>query len=243
METPANMHEVRTKIHALNWLEIAETLDCQGYALIKEFINGHQCKTLRKGYNQRTLYRKTVNMERHSFGIGEYKYFQYPLPTLIQTIRENVYPYLVPLVNAWMANLGIEKKFPANLSEFIKECKINNQLVPTPLILKYKRGGFNTLHQDLYGEVYFPIQMVMMLSKPNTDYKGGEFVITEQIPRAQSKAIVLTPGQGDMLLFASNFRPIKSKKSYYRAKMRHGISKILEGERLAAGIIFHDAEK
>jgi hypothetical protein len=180
-------------------------------------------------------------MERYRFGLGEYKYFDYPLPRLIQTIREMVYPRLVPIANTWMKQLIIDKQFPGTLPEMQTLCQQNNQLKPTVLILKYGEGGHNTLHQDLYGEVYFPIQAVLFLNEPDEDYTGGEFVLTQQTPRAPSKAIVLKPKKGDMLLFTTNFRPIKGNKGYYRAMMKHGVSEIHSGERYALGIIFHNA--
>jgi hypothetical protein len=180
-------------------------------------------------------------MERYRFGSGEYKYYKYPLPPIITDLRENVYPQISPVANKWMAELGIDKQFPATHQEMKELCHAAGQTKPTTLILKYGEGGFNTLHQDLYGEVYFPIQMVFMLDQINEDYTGGEFVITEQIPRAQSKANVLTPGMGDMILFTTNFRPVKGSKGYYRVNMKHGVSPLHSGQRHSLGIIFHDA--
>jgi hypothetical protein len=152
-----------------------------------------------------------------------------------------MYPKLVPVANAWMKALNIEVDYPDSLAELLKRCHENDQTKPTALILKYGEGGFNTLHQDLYGEIYFPIQMVLFLSDPDVDYEGGEFVLTEQVPRAQSKAIVLRPKLGDVLLFTTNFRPVKGTRGYYRANMRHGVSQVHKGARYTLGIIFHDA--
>jgi hypothetical protein len=180
-------------------------------------------------------------MERHRFGMGEYKYFSYPLPDVVASIRKSIYPYLSVIANTWMKALNISTIFPSNLETLQEQCKNNNQTKPTALILKYGPGGFNTLHQDIYGDVYFPIQTVIMLSQPGEDYTGGEFVLTEQVPRAQSKAIVLTPQKGDMLIFTTNFRPARGSKGYYRANMKHGISEVHSGKRMAMGIIFHDA--
>ena len=180
-------------------------------------------------------------MERHRFGLGEYKYFDYPLPDIIQTIRENIYPQLVPIANQWMEMLKIDKQFPDTFQELQAECHSNQQSKPTALLLKYGKGGFNTLHQDLYGEVYFPIQTAFLLNEPDIDFTGGEFVLTQQVPRAQSKAIILTPGIGDMIIFTTNFRPAKGKKGYYRINMKHGVSEVHSGERHTAGVIFHDA--
>jgi len=180
-------------------------------------------------------------MERYRFGSGEYKYFNYPLPNLIQRIRTGIYPKLAPIANAWFKALNIEKVFPDTHQELLQQCNQNNQLKATVLILKYGKGGHNTLHQDLYGDIYFPIQTVLFLSEPGEDFTGGEFVLTQQTPRAQSKAIVLKPGKGDLLAFTTNFRPVKGTKGYYRANMKHGVSEIHEGERYTLGIIFHDA--
>ena len=180
-------------------------------------------------------------MERYRFGLGEYKYFNYPLPNLIQNIRENIYPKLAPIANAWMKVLNIHKIFPNTHQELLKQCNDNNQTKATVLILKYGKGGYNTLHQDLYGEIYFPIQTVLFLNEPDEDFTGGEFVLTQQTPRAQSKAIVLKPKKGDMLIFTTNFRPVKGTKGYYRVNMKHGVSAIHSGERHTLGIIFHDA--
>ncbi|WP_211217498.1 2OG-Fe(II) oxygenase [Segetibacter koreensis] len=182
-------------------------------------------------------------MERYRFGLGEYKYFDYPLPGLIQTIKEEIYPKLAPIANKWMNVLHIEKEFPCKFEELQRLCHNNNQTKPTVLILKYGKGGHNTLHQDLYGDIFFPIQMVLFLNEPAEDYLGGEFVLIQQTPRAQSKAIVLQPRKGDMLIFTTNFRPVKGSKGYYRANMKHGVSEVHEGERHTLGIIFHDALK
>ena len=180
-------------------------------------------------------------MERHRFGLGEYKYFSYPLPEVIASVRQEIYPYLSAIANTWMKALNINVLFPKQLEQLHEQCRTNNQIKPTVLILKYGKGGFNTLHQDLYGDIYFPLQAVVMLTQPETDYTGGEFVLTEQVPRAQSKAIVLKPNKGDMLIFTTNFRPAKGSKGYYRAAMRHGVSEVHNGNRMAMGIIFHDA--
>ena len=163
-------------------------------------------------YDNPDSYRKTVIMERYRFGLGEYKYFSYPLPHLIQTIREETYPKLAPVANTWINVFHIEKNFPNKFDELKKLCHDNNQTKPTVLILKYGKGGHNTLHQDLYGEIFFPIQLVLFLNEPDKDYSGGEFVLTQQTPQAQSKAIVLKPGKGDMLMFTTNFRPVKEAR-------------------------------
>jgi hypothetical protein len=213
----------------------------KGYAVIKDLLTVDQCQSLKQIYENPGLFRKTVIMERHLYGRGEYKYFSYPLPDLVQTIRERLYPYLVPVANRWMQVLRTGFPFPESFFDFQARCIDRQQTLPTPLILKYKQGGYNTLHQDLYGEVYFPIQSVLFLSEPDRDYTGGEFVLTEQIQRRQSKATVIRPSKGDMLLFATSFRPVRGLKRYYRATMRHGVSEVLHGERYTLGMIFHDA--
>ncbi len=235
------MEALKRKIQAIDWHLITENLNNNGYVIVPKILSENQCEKFINEYNNLNIYRKTVVMERYRFGLGEYKYFDYPLPQSIQVIRENLYPNLVSVTNLWMKVLKIDKKFPTTLKELLAQCHANNQLKPTPLILKYGKKGFNTLHQDLYGEIYFPLQTVFFLNEPEKDYTGGEFVLIQQIPRAQSKAIVLKPKKGDMLIFTTNFRPAKGKKGYYRIHMKHGVSELKNGERHTLGIIFHDA--
>ncbi len=235
------MNNIASQGFKVKWDEVEESLHNKGYAVVPGFLEPNMCNALKELYDQKEGYRKTVIMERYRFGLGAYKYFDYPLPKIIQDLRSELYPHLVPIANLWMKALKIEKTFPETHQELVAQCKEQNQLKPTPLILKYGKGGFNTLHQDLYGEVYFPIQAVLFLSDPDVDYGGGEFVMTQQTPRAQSKAIVLRPKRGDMLLFTTNFRPVKGKKGYYRVNMKHGVSELHYGERYTLGIIFHDA--
>jgi len=233
-------HTLKDHIKNLDWDQINNTLHDKGFVIIKKVLDEKNCDILINDY-EADAYRKTVNMERYRFGYGEYKYYKYPLPAIISDLREGVYPQIVPVANKWMAELGIDKRFPQTHEEMKQLSHKAGQTKPTALILKYAKGGFNTLHQDLYGEVYFPIQMVFMLDQHNSDYTGGEFVIAEQIPRAQSKANVLTPGMGDMVLFTTNFRPVKGSKGYYRVNMKHGVSPVHSGKRHSLGIIFHDA--
>ncbi len=229
------------EISDINWQNIIEEMHEKGFALVPKLLSCDQCTELINGYKNPNVYRKTVVMERYRFGLGEYKYFNYPLPNLIQSIRENIYPKLVPIVNVWMKVLNLDTVFPETHQELLKQCNENNQTKATVLILKYGKGGHNTLHQDLYGDVYFPIQTVLFLNEQDQDFTGGEFVLTQQTPRAQSKAIVLKPKKGDMLIFTTNFRPVKGTKGYYRVNMKHGVSEIHSGERHTLGIIFHDA--
>ncbi|AZA85238.1 prolyl 4-hydroxylase subunit alpha [Chryseobacterium lactis] len=235
------MINIIQKIKNTDWPLITEEMHQKGYSVISNLLSEEDCDSLRSAYNQPDLYRKTVVMARHRFGLGEYKYFNYPLPDLIQTVRTQIYPYLAPIANSWFKALHINIQYPLQHEEFLKQCHSNQQQKATPLILKYEKGGFNTLHQDLYGDIYFPIQIVLMLSDPEKDFTGGEFVLTQQVPRAQSKAIVLQPKKGDILIFTTNFKPEKGNKGYYRVNMKHGVSEVKEGSRYALGIIFHDA--
>jgi hypothetical protein len=227
-------------VSSIDWQYVTSEMHEKGYVVVQRVLTSDTCNEITENYDNYD-YRKTVVMERHRFGLGEYKYFSYPLPYLIQRARTEIYPMLVPIANTWMERLNLDTLFPAQFDDLQKLCHKNGQLKPTPLILKYGRGGFNTLHQDLYGDVYFPIQLAFFLSEPEEDYTGGEFVLTEQVPRAQSKAIVLRPRKGDMIIFTTNFRPVKGSRGYYRAAMRHGVSEVLSGERHTLGVIFHDA--
>jgi hypothetical protein len=235
------MEQIRSKIENTDWEKLAEGLHQKGYAVIPEFLSAKQCEDLIQLYDNPTVYRKTVVMERYRFGLGEYKYFNYPLPGIIQFIRTYIYPKLVPVANVWMKALNINNTFPETHEALLLLCREYDQLKPTPLILKYGKGGYNTLHQDLYGEVYFPMQAVLFLNEPDEEYSGGEFVLIEQIPRAQSKAIVLKPKKGNMLIFTTGFRPAKGNRGYYRVTMKHGVSEVHSGSRHTLGIIFHDA--
>jgi uncharacterized protein len=232
------MHE---KIADVNWQTVTGEMNEKGYALVSRFLLGQSCDELTSKYNSSDLYRKTITMERHRFGLGEYKYFKYPLPDLIQNIRTAIYPKLAPIANAWMKMLNIERHFPDTFNDLQRLCHDNSQTKPTVLILKYSKRGYNTLHQDLYGEIFFPFQLVFFLNEPEVGYTGGEFVLTEQIPRAQFKAIVLKPSKGDMLIITTNFRPIKGSKGHFRAQMGHGVGEVHDGQRHVLGIIFHDS--
>jgi uncharacterized protein len=224
-----------------DWQSVTENMNQNGYAIIPNLLSNEECEMLKSSYNDSTVYRKTVIMERHRFGLGEYKYFNYPLPQLVQTIRTTMYEKLAPIANIWFKVLNIKTQFPLEHEKLLEQCHQNGQKKATVLILKYGKGGFNTLHQDLYGAIYFPLQIVFMLDEPNKDFTGGELVLTQQIPRAQSKAIVLNPQKGDVLIFTTNFKPEKGSKGYYRVNMKHGVSEVKTGERHTLGIIFHDA--
>ncbi len=225
----------------MDWKPVYSALNEKGFAVIPGLWSAGECEKIRGYYDDVDQYRNVINMERYRFGRGEYKYFKYPLPPTIQQLRHSFYAPLAELANQWMSALGIAENYPDNHEGLILRCQAKGQSRPTPLILKYTTGGFNTLHQDLYGEVYFPLQVVIALSQHGRDFDGGEFVMTEQAPRAQSKAQVITLNEGDAMIFTTNFRPVKGVRGYYRAAMKHGISEVRSGERYALGIIFHDA--
>lgn len=237
----ADTGKMEARLREKDWENAGRDLHEQGYTILPNVLTAGECGDLVQSYHSSELFRKTISMERYRFGLGEYKYFHYPLPDLITIIRQTVYPYLAPIADQWMKVLGIDRQFPATHQAFKKLCHDKGQIHPTILLLKYGQGGFNTLHQDLYGDIYFPMQLVLFLNEPEVDYTGGEFVLTEQIPRAQSKANVLQPKCGDMLIFPTSFRPVKGSKRYYRVNMKHGVSPLHKGSRHTLGIIFHDA--
>ncbi|RWY57553.1 prolyl 4-hydroxylase subunit alpha [Mucilaginibacter gilvus] len=233
--------DLQQRIEQTDWKEIAESLNNKGYATVPQILSADECDGLRHQYGDDTLYRKTIVMENHGYGMGQYKYYNYPLPGIVEGLRRMIYPNIAPVANNWMQALGIAKTFPGTLKELTELCHAHAQNRPTPLILKYGKGGYNAMHQDLYGEIFFPMQLVVCLNQPGQDFEGGEFVLIEQRPRMQSKAIVLNPGKGDMLIFTTNFRPAKGSKGYHRVNMRHGVSELSGGERHTLGVIFHDA--
>lgn len=225
----------------MNWPQHQFNLNEKGYTIIPDVLSREECEHAIGFYKDTHLYRTTINMKRYRFGEGEYKYFNYPLPPFIQVLREEFYKPLSPIANQWMNHLSIDKQFPEEHEGLIKLCHEHDQHRPTPLILHYTSGGFNTLHQDLYGVIYFPFQVVLVLTQYGRDHEGGELVLVEQTPRAQSKAEVLKPNQGDAVIFTTNFRPVRGTRGYYRANVKHGVSEVKSGERYALGIIFHDA--
>jgi len=229
-------------LNSIDTVSLREQLNQDGFTIVKKVLTKGECQSIIKLYEAQQFFRKTIEMERSRFGVGQYKYLNYPLPELIQKLRQNLYPYLYTIANSWSKSLRLNIEYPAIHQEFLNTCKKYGQTLATPLILKYHSGGHNTLHQDMYGEIYFPLQAVVCLNQPDEDFEGGEFVITEQVPRAQSKANVLKPRQGDIIIFATRFRPKKGVKGYYRANMKHGISKVQSGVRHTLGIIFHDAQ-
>jgi hypothetical protein len=225
----------------LNWPDLLAGLDERGYAVLPGLFGGRECKSVAGLYADEAAFRSRVVMARHNFGRGEYKYLRYPLPPLVAELREALYPRLAPLANRWHERLGLEPRFPARLDAYLARCHAAGQERPTPLILKYEEDDYNCLHQDLYGELVFPIQATVLLSRPGEDFTGGEFLLVEQRPRMQSKGEIVPLGQGDAVLFAVNYRPVAGTRGDYRVTMRHGVSRLRSGQRLTLGIIFHDA--
>jgi len=229
-------------LNDITWERVSRDLDAEGNAVIKGVLAPEECDEVRMLYDKDELFRSKVVMEQHGFGRGEYRYFRYPLPDLIRDIRTTIYPHLVPVANKWNEAMGISIRFPPTHAEYIRRCHDAGQNKPTPLILKYGPDDYNCLHQDLYGEHVFPLQVAVLLSEPQKDFTGGEFVMTEQRPRMQSRPIVVALGKGDGVVFAVHHRPVQGKKSVYRVNLRHGVSRIRSGSRHTLGIIFHDAK-
>jgi hypothetical protein len=218
-----------------------DDLDTRGYAVIQQLVTSAQCDELAALYPAEERFRSRVLMARHGFGQGEYKYFRYPLPGLIARLRNALYPRLAPIANRWNAAMGLKARFPEKHAQFLKRCHAAGQRRPTPLLLRYGPGDYNCLHQDLYGEHVFPLQLTILLSEPGKDFNGGEFVLTEQRPRMQSRAEVVPLAKGDAVVFAVHHRPVQGTRAVYRVNMRHGVSRVRSGSRQTAGIIFHDA--
>lgn len=232
---------IANRVRALDWKRLAEDLDARGYAVIKRLIGVKECTALAHLYEQDRLFRSRVVMARHGYGRGEYKYFRYPLPRTIAGLRTALYPQLAPIANRWHEAMGSAVRYPAKHAGFIARCHRAGQLRPTPLLLKYEADDYNCLHQDLYGEHVFPLQLTILLSRPGRDFTGGEFVLAEQRPRMQSRAEVVALGQGDAVVFAVHQRPVQGARGTYRVNLRHGVSRVRSGRRQTAGIIFHDA--
>jgi hypothetical protein len=233
---------VATRVAELDWTALAASLDAQGCATTGPLLTADECAALAESYPQDKLFRSRVIMSRHGFGRGEYKYFAYPLPELIQRLRTALYPHLADVANRWNAAMGIAPRFPQAHEDFLKRCHQAGQPRPTPLLLQYGPGDYNCLHQDLYGEHVFPLQATVLLSKPGVDFSGGEFVLTEQRPRMQSRAEVVTLRQGEAVIFPVHHRPVQGTRGIYRVNMRHGVSRIRDGHRHTLGVIFHDAK-
>ena len=238
---PESLFTMDARMAALDWDEIAASLDANGCAVIRSVLSAHECESLAALYDDDKCFRSRVVMARHGFGRGEYKYFSYPLPELIAGLRTSLYPLLAPIANHWNEAMGIAVRYPQRHADFIARCHAAGQTRPTPLLLRYGSGDYNCLHQDLYGEHVFPLQVVLLLAEPGRDFDGGEFVMTEQRPRMQTRAMVLPLRQGDAAVIAVHQRPVQGTRGVYRVHMRHGVSSLRSGRRHTAGIIFHDA--
>jgi len=229
------------RLQAYDWGGLADELDMYGCAMLEALLSPKECVALAGLYADDGRFRSRVVMGRHGFGRGEYRYFNYPLPDVVAELRDAAYPLLAPIANRWNASMGLAVRYPATHAEFIERCHAAGQQRPTPLLLQYGAGDYNCLHQDLYGEHVFPLQLAILLSEPVRDFSGGEFVLTEQRPRMQSRVEVVPLRQGDAVLFAVHQRPVQGTRGSYRVNMRHGVSRVRSGHRHTLGIIFHDA--
>lgn len=225
----------------LDWKVIEASLWQRGYAKTNPLLTAEECDALVSLYSKDQLFRSRIDMKRFRFGEGQYKYFKYPLPPLVQALRESIYPRLAVIANAWAKTLGQPESFPLTHDKLLAFCRRNGQTKPTPLLLRYAAGDYNCLHQDIYGAVAFPLQLTAFLSRPDRDFAGGEFLLVEQRPRAQSRGEVLAPEQGEIVIFATRHRPVQGTRGYYRVNMRHGVSTVRSGSRFTLGVIFHDA--
>ena len=230
------------RVGAYDWQALAGELDSYGCAVLPKLLLSEECRGIAALYSDESHFRSHIHMARHGFGKGEYRYFRYPLPDLLGGFRTALYPHLAGVANAWNARMGLDERYPDEHASFLKQCHDAGQTRPTPLLLQYVPGDFNCLHQDLYGDLAFPIQVAILLSEPGTDFTGGEFVLTEQRPRMQSRAEVVPLRQGDAVAFAVHNRPVQGSKGSYRVNLRHGVSRLRSGMRHTVGIIFHDAK-
>jgi hypothetical protein len=234
--------DIADRIAALDWERIAGDLDVHGCATTGPLLTAGECAALSSRYDEDKIYRSRVIMARHGFGRGEYKYFAYPLPNIIAELRGALYPPLAAVANRWNEQLGLEQRFPAGHAAWLKLCHAAGQTKPTPLLLQYGAGDYNCLHQDVYGELVFPLQVAFLLSRPAEDFTGGEFVLTEQRPRMQSRAEVVPLRRGEGVIFPVHHRPVQGTRGVYRVNMRHGVSRLRSGKRHTLGIIFHDGK-
>jgi hypothetical protein len=232
---------VEAHVGAYDWPALAGELDDYGCAVLPRLLSSEECRRIASLYSDESHFRSHVNMARHGFGKGEYRYFTYPLPELVDGLRTALYPHLAGVANAWNGRMATSERYPDNHASFLRRCHAAGQTRPTPLLLQYVPGDFNCLHQDLYGDLAFPIQVATLLSEPGVDFTGGEFVLTEQRPRMQSRAEVVPLRQGDGVAFAVHNRPVRGSKGDYRVNLRHGVSRVRSGMRHTVGIIFHDA--
>ncbi len=233
--------DIRERLDKLDWKAIEQALWEFGYAKTPAVLTSTECEQLVALYTDPTRFRRRIDLARYRFGVGEYQYFATPLPPLVQDLRTAAYPPLAALANGWMQALGIAERYPQALTDLLERCRRHGQTKPTPLLLRYEAGGYNCLHQDVYGEVVFPLQLTCFLSRPGVDYTGGEFLLVEQRPRAQSRGEAIATEQGEIIIFATRERPVAGARGYYRVKMRHGVSRVRSGLRYTLGVIFHDA--
>jgi len=233
--------DLAARVRAVDWTALAGDLDARGNALIPRLMVPAECRAIAGLYPRDERFRSRVVMARHGYGRGEYKYFSYPLPDLVERLRSMLYPRLADIANRWYAAMRMDVRFPGELERFLERCHAAGQRRPTPLMLEYGPGDYNCLHQDLYGEHVFPLQLTILLSAPGRDFTGGEFVMTEQRPRMQSRPEVVPLRQGDAVVFAVRERPVAGSHGTYRVNLRHGVSRVRSGRRHTAGIIFHDA--
>jgi len=240
-EKPGCDDKIEGRVATLGWEGIRSNLDSHGSATTGVFLTKSECEELTALYECAELFRRRIVMASHGFGKGEYRYFDYPLPLAVEALRLAFYERLAPIANAWNAELRLESRFPQTHAEYIGRCQEAGQCKPTPLLLKYREGDYNCLHQDLYGELVFPFQVAFLLSEPGKDFTGGEFVLTEQRPRMQSRVEAVPLRQGEGVIFPVNHRPGKGSRGVYRTAMRHGVSRIRSGQRFTMGLIFHDA--
>jgi hypothetical protein len=229
------------RIESIDWSAVGRDLDTYGCALLPRLLSTDECTAVAASYDTDALFRSTVVMARHGFGRGEYRYFAYPLPPLLTELRSMLYPPLAAIANRWHEALGIDRRYPGTHAEYIEYCHAAGQTRPTPLLLRYRAGDYNCLHQDVYGEYVFPLQVAFLLSEPDRDFTGGEFVLTEQRPRMQSRVEVVPLRQGRAVIFAVSSRPLQGTRGIYKVNMRHGVSRVRSGHRHTLGIIFHDA--
>ncbi len=239
---PAHPSNIAARVDAIDWTQTASDLDAQGCAVLKGLLSPEECRALAAFYPDDARFRSRVVMGRHGFGRGEYKYFSYPLPGVIAELRPALYARLRDLANRWNEAMSIDIRYPESHEAFLKRCHAAGQTRPTPLLLQYDDGDYNCLHQDLYGEHVFPLQVAILLSEPGRDFTGGEFVLTEQRPRMQSRPEVVPLAQGDAVAFAVHVRPVQGTRGTYRVNLRHGVSRIRSGHRHTLGVIFHDAK-
>jgi hypothetical protein len=234
---------IQARIDGLDWTDAEASLSARGYAVTNTVLTPRECGDVVALYNDEARFRSHILMERYRFGVGDYKYFGNPLPQIVAEMRTTAYPYLAKIANLWAGELGEKSaRYPLELAPFLKICHDAGQNKPTPLMLHYEAGGYNCLHQDLYGQVSFPLQMVFLLGQPGRDWEGGEFILVEQQPRAQSKAEVVRASQGQAIVFTTRYRPVRGTRGFYRVNLKHGVSRVQSGRRYTLGIIFHDAK-